>query len=223
MGWIDTAVVAQFHSVRYRPQTAAWSLDVLRKTNIDHLYRYISCQQRKYVYVSIYHKTSNRSYARYAARVPERRNTHDQTNIPAGGYSSKTPVTNLLGTRYEFESVQAVRTTVHHTQKLISLSGNPPPFYRRRCPTSRQSPSIWLYAHIMCDETYSWSVQNHGQVSNYYDSFSRGTRLNHANFSNRSAPLRVLSRPFIGLGKHHQPTIRGPGSTPSWTSHQRNS
>ena len=60
-------------------------------------------------------------------RVPEHRNTHDQTNITAGGYSSKTPVTNLLGTRYEFESVQAVRTTVHHTQKLISLSGNPPP------------------------------------------------------------------------------------------------
>ena len=127
MGWIDTAVVAQFHSVRYRPQTAAWSLDVLRKTNIDHLYRYISCQQRKYVYVSIYHKTSNRSYARYAARVPERRNAHDQTNIPAGGYSSKTPVTNLLGTRYEFESVQAVRTTLHHTQKLICLNGKPPP------------------------------------------------------------------------------------------------
>ena len=60
-------------------------------------------------------------------RVPEHRNTHDQTNITAGGYSSKTPVTNLLGTRYEFESVQAVRTTLHHTQKLICLNGKPPP------------------------------------------------------------------------------------------------
>ena len=143
MGWIDTAVVAQFHSVRYRPQTAAWSLDVLRKTNIDHLYRYISCQQRKYVYVTIYHKTSTRSHARSVAGVPEHRNTHDHTNIPAGGYSSKTPITNLLGTRYDFESVQAVRTTVHHTQKLIlevSLNGKTPPFYRRRCSTYCKAP-----------------------------------------------------------------------------------
>ena len=127
VGWMDTAVVARFHSVQYRPQTAPWSSDVLRKTNIDHLYRNISCQQRKYVYVTIYHKTSTRSHARSVAGVPEHRNTHDHTNIPAGGYSSKTPVTNLLDTQYEFESVQAVRTTVHHTQKLISLSGNPPP------------------------------------------------------------------------------------------------
>ena len=100
---------------------------MLSIASYHHLCRYTLCQQCKKKNVWTTHKVSHRSYTRHAVRVLEQKNTRDVRNTTDGGYSPKILMTNLTGTRYEIESVQAIRTTVLQTPKLIYFIAKPRP------------------------------------------------------------------------------------------------